>query len=92
MPALLLARLIAVVGKENEEEVVTAADQLFERGRVQGFEQGTRQTLLRLLRARFGTLPERALERVNAAEVATLQSWGLRVLTAATLEEALADE
>lgn len=91
-PEELLARLVAAVGPENEEEVVTAADQLIERGRVRGVEQGARQILLMLLERKFGKLPEDAFERVIAAKVETLETWSLRVLTAATLEDVLGED
>jgi hypothetical protein len=81
------------LGQENnEEEVVTAADQLIERDRVRGVEQGARQILLMLIERRFGTLPEEAFERVIAAKLETLETWGLRVLTATTLQDVLGEE
>jgi hypothetical protein len=47
--------------------------------------------LLRLLRARFGELPPDAAARVEAADVATLEGWAERLLSAKTLAEVLED-
>jgi hypothetical protein len=58
-------------------------------GRDEGRKEGERALLLRLLRARFGELPATAVARVEAAEVAALERWGERVLSAQTLAEAL---
>ena len=72
---------------------MTAADQLIERGLQQGLERGReqerREMLLSLLQARFGSLPDRALERVTTATMSTLQTWSLRVLTASGLDDVL---
>jgi hypothetical protein len=60
-----------------------------EQGREQGRAEGERALLLRLLRARFGDLPPAALARVEGADIALLEQWGERVLTARTLAEVL---
>ena len=39
-PEALVQRLLAAVGEESKEEIMTAADQLMERGREQGLQQG----------------------------------------------------
>jgi Domain of unknown function (DUF4351) len=49
--------------------------------------QGERVLLLRLLRGRFGELPATTLARVESAEVAMIERWGDRVLSAKTLAE-----
>ncbi len=58
-------------------------------GRSEGRKEGERTLLLRQLRARFGELPEAAVARINAAEVAEIERWGERVLDAQTLAEVL---
>ena len=67
-----------------------------EKGRKEGLEQGReaerRELLLEQLRARFGALPRSAAARVRAADPAQLKRWLVRVVTAPTLAEVLADE
>ncbi len=84
-----------VVGEEGKEEIVTAAEQLMERGRKQGveqgIEQGQRSLMLEMLGARFGTLPESIAGRIRSADPAQLKRWALRVLTAASLSDVLSE-
>lgn len=97
-PDALVQRLLAAVGKEGKEEIMTAADQLMERGREQGLKQGLVQgrrdmlldLLLDLLRQRFGVLPDAAVARVTAAGMTELQAWSKRVLTAPGLDDVFA--
>jgi len=66
------------------------AKKYVEQGRDQGHKEGERALLLlRLLRARFGELPVIAVARVESAEVAVLERWGERLLSAKTLAEVL---
>jgi hypothetical protein len=82
------------VGEEGKEEIMTAADQLIERGRerghAQGREQGQREMLLEMLRGRFGALPEAVVTRVTAAGTADLKAWSMRLLTAPGLDDVFA--
>ena len=99
-PEALVERLLLVVGEESKEEIVTAAEQLIERGRKEGLKKGLekgreserREVLLELLCARFGPLPEPAAAQVRAADPAQLKRWLVRVVTAPTLAEVLAEE
>lgn len=96
-PHELVKQLLAVVGKEEEREIMSIADWYEDRGRQAGLEKGrdeglrtgARNALLRQLRARFGALPEAAEARIQAADTAQLDVWIDRVLTAATLDEVL---
>jgi hypothetical protein len=65
----------------------TVADQLIERGR----QEGQRGLLLKLLRQRFGALPEDVAARVARADASQIEQWAERVLTAATLAEVLGE-
>jgi hypothetical protein len=56
-----------------------------------GVREGERRVLLKLLTLRFGPPPEPAARRIAAADADTLERWAERVLTAATLDEVLAD-
>ena len=92
-PEALVAQLLDVVGVEHTEEIMTAGEQLIERGRTDGLKDGLKvgqeRSLLKLLRARFGALPEAAAARIHAADSTRLDAWFDRALTAATLDDAL---
>ena len=45
--------------------------------------------LLRLLERRFGVLPAEVKDRVAGADAAALETWGLRVLDAGSLDDVL---
>jgi predicted transposase YdaD len=76
---------------------MTAGEVLIERGRAEGLKAGRKEgertgeerSLLKLLRARFGALPEAALARVRAADSAQLEAWFDRALNATTLDDVL---
>jgi hypothetical protein len=84
-PDDLVQRLMAAVEEDEKEDIVTAGEQLIERG----MRKGQQKTLLKLLQTRFGVLPEAAVARVNAAGTAELDLWVERVLTAPSLEDVL---
>jgi hypothetical protein len=58
-------------------------------GRQEGRQEGEAAMLLRQLARRFGPLPNWATERVGTADIASLEAWGLRILDAGSLEEAI---
>jgi hypothetical protein len=57
--------------------------------REDGVKEGQEQSLLKLLRARFGALPDAAVARIHAADSARLDAFLDRVLTASSLEDVL---
>jgi hypothetical protein len=59
------------------------------KGELKGEIKGQRKVLKRLLGQRFGVLDPQAIARIDGASVSDLEGMELRVLTAATLEEAL---
>jgi hypothetical protein len=61
----------------------------FGEGREAGERSGRAALLLRLLTARFGSLPDDARERIDAASIAELENIGERLLTAQSVQEAL---
>ena len=73
--------LTAAVGRDDAEVIVTTWEEIQEEGR----KKGCARTLLELLAAKFGPVPDAAKERVAAADEATLRRWSLRVLTETTL-------
>jgi predicted transposase YdaD len=58
-------------------------------GRVEGRLEGEAALLLRQLERRFGALPAEVRERVVTADTAALETWGLRVLEAGSLDDVL---
>lgn len=67
---------------------MTAAQRLREEGR----EQASRAILLRLVQRRFGpTLDPQLEQRLRSASSEQAEAWSLRVLTASSLAELLAD-
>lgn len=65
----------------------------FLQGKQEGEQEGARKEaigiLTRQLERRFGPLSEAAARKVNAADLATLEAWSLRLLDAGSLEEVL---
>jgi predicted transposase YdaD len=57
------------------------------RGEARGQLREARRFLLQQLEGRFGELPPAVVARVEQAEVAECEAWGLRLLRATTLEE-----
>ncbi|WP_437854337.1 Rpn family recombination-promoting nuclease/putative transposase [Sorangium sp. So ce363] len=102
-PDKLLPRLLVAAGPDAEEEIVTIADYLREEGRLAGEREGRlageregrlegqRSTLLKQLRLRFGELPQPIEARIRAADAVQIEGWTERVLTAPTLDDALAE-
>jgi hypothetical protein len=85
--------------KGIEGTMGSLAEQLEEIGMEKGMEKGLkrgrlesrREMLARLLRKRFGELPESAAARVNAADIPMLDAWADRVITAQSLDEVWAE-
>jgi hypothetical protein len=89
-PDEVVARLLDVVGKEHAEEIMTAGEQLIERGKKDGLKIAQEQLLTKLLRARFGAFPDAIAARIHAADSERLETWFDRALTAAALDEVFA--
>jgi len=73
--------------KQQRQEGEQRAEQ---KGRQEGRQEGEAALLRRLLERRFGALPDGARDRIAAADTATLEDWGLRVLDAGSLDDVLA--
>jgi hypothetical protein len=84
-PEAVVAQLLGVVGVEHTEAIMTAGEQLIERGRKAEQER----SVLKLLRARFGALSDAAAARIHAADSTRLDTWFDRALTATTLDDVL---
>lgn len=62
-----------------------------EEGLAQGREEGRADLLSTLLVHKFGELPLEFQSRLSAASVTELETWALRLLTCASLDEVFAD-
>jgi hypothetical protein len=81
-----------IVETWRREAIQEGVKQGLEQGVKQGLEQGERKVLLRQLRRRFGAEVDGKIERrVAAAPAEQIEIWVERVLSAATLNELLAD-
>ena len=86
-----LHRVVADLGPEVKETIMTMEEWLIQKGEQRGEQkgrvEGARQFLAKLLTLKFGALVEPALARIQAADEATLGRWAERVLSARSLEE-----
>jgi predicted transposase/invertase (TIGR01784 family) len=96
-PEAIVEQLLATVGEEEREEILSAGEILIERGRQEGLlkgrlqgqqegrQEGRRELLLKLLRTRFGALPASTVARVDSADLDQLDRWFERAITTAEL-------
>jgi hypothetical protein len=77
------------VGNSIAEEILFGAERRYEKGVHEAELRGQRKVLKRLFGQRFGVLPPDVIARIDTASAEALDAMDLRVLTAATLEEAL---
>ena len=61
-------------------------------GLQQGLQEGEARLLLRQLQKRFGEVPDWVRSRLNDAPLEQLESWGERLLDAASLEALFSEE
>ena len=74
----------------DEVEVMkTFSQRVREEGMQQGMQQGEAMSLLRLMRHKFGDVPEDVRRRVESAEPATLSRWFDQALAAERLDDVL---
>ena len=95
--------LTAFLALLPDEEMVSMVERLLEedewllelpylrRIRAEGRREGEAEVLLRLLRSRFGSLPDDVTARLNTADAETLLRWSERVLSASTLDAVFAE-
>ena len=80
------------VGERTREEAMrTIADSLRDEGRVEGRVEGLREAVRSLLEQRFGGVSAECSTRILQADAARLDRWMRRVLSATSIDEALAD-
>jgi predicted transposase/invertase (TIGR01784 family) len=96
---LFLMEIHCHLSKPVEEKIMTIAEQLIQKGELQGMQKGIQQgmqqgmqqgkisLLARLLKFRFGDLPHSYLEKMQKADEASLLLWGENLLQANSLDE-----
>ena len=62
------------------------------KGEARGEATGRIKLLLRMLQARFGTLPAEVTERIRSASTDDLDRWGVRLMDASALDEVFAQD
>jgi hypothetical protein len=92
MPDELLEvrNMLATRAEAWEQKLRQRVQEGEQKAEQRGEQRGEANLLRRLLERRFGALPDWARDRIAAADTATLEEWGLRVLEAASLEDVLA--
>ncbi|HKE20671.1 MAG TPA: DUF4351 domain-containing protein [Kofleriaceae bacterium] len=91
-PAEFAALLEREIGPEARETVMTIGEQLIQQGIERGKLEGERAFLLKLIRLRFGdVVDEQTGLRIARASSEQLETWGERILSAASLSELLGD-
>ncbi len=91
---------IVEVAPRAKDAVMTAAEKLIAKGRIEGRDEGLLEgillgstgILLKLLTKKFGELPEPMRKRVDEGTEEELNVWAERVLTADSLEAVFAKE
>lgn len=97
-PAALAATFTRLLHRP-EDTIMSTLERTYQKGRSEGHRDGHREgqtqgkadSLLRLVRRRFGPLPDGVAERLAGATSQDLDRWTDRVLDAATLAELFAD-
>jgi hypothetical protein len=85
---LVVHRALEAIQEEQKMAYVTSFER---RGRAEGMLEGQRATLLRVIRARFGAVPDTLEKRIATADRERLDQLTDRVSTAASLDELLTD-
>jgi hypothetical protein len=87
---LQLKQDIILVSEEQKMKYVTSWERMAEaRGEAKGKAEGEAKALLKLLKLRFSSLPAWVEEKVSSANVAQLDQWLDKILTAESVESLL---
>jgi flagellar biosynthesis/type III secretory pathway protein FliH len=94
-----LEALIAPLANEEHSQMTTLLQRLFAEGKAEGraealregeangLRKGKADSLRIVLEQKFGPLPQEMLEKIEDADLATLESWMRRGVLAASLDE-----
>ena len=90
-------RFVAAAARIHEDAEImgkTIAEQLLAKGKAEGKAEGRTEgraeLLLRQMRRRFGVIPPVVEQRLRTADADSLDLWGERILTVATIDELFA--
>jgi hypothetical protein len=86
-PASELRDLAASPGPDAEEAYVTTAEMIRAEGEARGEARGRAETLVQVLTAKVGSLPENVSQTVHRASSDQIQAWTARAVTAETLDQ-----
>jgi predicted transposase YdaD len=90
-PDAFLEAIRITMGDDMKESAMTMEQHALARGEERGVQQGLQKAVRRQAEARFGALDAATLERIAHASTADLERWLDRMLSAASLEELMAD-
>jgi predicted transposase YdaD len=90
-----LEALIAPLANEEHSQMTTLLQRLFAEGKAEGMQvgeanglrKGKADSLLVILEQKFGPLSPELLEKIEEADLATIESWTRRGVLAASLDE-----
>ncbi|MCP4347363.1 MAG: DUF4351 domain-containing protein [Desulfobacterales bacterium] len=75
----------------GDDIMQTFIDKYISQGLHRGLHQGEAKMLLRLMEARFGAIPQWAKQKIEQADIAVIEDWGIRLLSADSLKEVLVE-
>ena len=88
----LAATFAKILHPVIETTMITTAQRLRAEGKAEGRAEGKAELLLRQLAARFGPVAPTVTSRIHAATADELDAFGLRLLTAAAIEDVFRSE
>jgi hypothetical protein len=88
----LAATFAEILHPAFEHTMITTAQRLRAEGRAEGKAEGKAELLLRQLAAKFGSVPEALAHRVRTAAADQLDTFGLRLLTAHSVDDVFGTE
>ena len=90
-PNAFLEAIRITMGDDMKDTAMTMEKRALARGKEQGLQQGLQQAVRRQMETRFGPLDPATIERIEHATTAELERWLDRILSAASVDELMAD-
>lgn len=76
-----------LVDSKGGEIMATLASYLTQQGRQEGRQEGEASLLINMLKIKFKNLSDLYVEKINRADVNTLNQWGINLMNAQSLDE-----